>query len=248
MFNQKNFSPVSANANSDSPKIWAYRTTDTTAQVIAENYFIAKINQLKTGEFIIVDSADGNFLASFDKAGSTITLNTDVNAFNTTNDINIERLLDGIATADEQDPTGLGPANAMQINFGPAVNDVTDPVMLDELGTVTVNESGLYRIKVALQYGRTGASGTSILLFRVRANDVQAGSSISTKLINSNLTQYFENDTWILLPAGTTLKYDVMRDSSGSNSGGLIGFNPTAAAGAEWNTAPSAAIRIERWV
>lgn len=247
MFNQKNFSPVSANANSDAPKIWAYRTTDTTAQVIAENYFIAKINQLKTGEFIIVDSADGNFLASFDKAGSTITLNTDVNTFNPTNDINIERLFDGASASTSQQPSGVGPLNSEQVEFGPAINDESDPVMLAVDGTLTANASGLYRIKVALQFGRTGASGTSILLFRVRVNDVQAGQSVTAKLSSSDATQYFENDTWIFLPAGTTLKFDVMRDAAGSNFGGLIGFVPTVDAGNEWNSAPSAAIRVERW-
>ena len=96
--------------------------------------------------------------------------------------------------------------------------------------------------------GRTGASGTSILLFRVLVNGVQAGRSIVTKLGNADEEQYFENDTWIFLPAGAVLTFEVMRDAAGSNFGGLFGFDPTVDGGNEWNDAPSAAIRVEGWV
>ncbi len=161
-------------------------------------------------------------------------------------DLDIERVLDAVSSTTPQEPTGQGAANAKQIDFGAAVNDGSDPVMIDAAGVLTINETGTYRIKVALQFGRTGASGTSVLLFRVRVNGSQAGRSIVAKLVNSDATQYFENDTWITLPAGTVLAFDVMRDASGSDFGGLFGFDPTTEAGV-WNDAPSAALRVERW-
>lgn len=167
---------------------------------------------------------------------------------NPATEINIERIFDGISTTTPQLPSGLGPLNSHQIDFGPAINGPLDLVQMDINGTITVNIAGTYRIKVALQFGRSGASGISSVLFRVRVNDVQAGRTIATKLNDDSSTQYFENDTWITLPAGTVLKFDIMRDAAGSNFGGLYGFDPTVDAGNEWNEAPSAAIRVERWI
>ena len=65
-------------------------------------------------------------------------------------------------------------------------------------------------------------------------------------MANADAEQYFENDTWIFLPATTVLQFDVMRDASGTDSGGLFQRLPTVEAGS-WNSAPSAALRVERW-
>jgi hypothetical protein len=170
-----------------------------------------------------------------------------INKFDPTTDIAIERLLDGLSTELIQEPTGTGAANSIQIEFGPAFGTGADPISMLADGTITANQAGTYRAKVALQFGRSGASGTSLLLFRVRVNGVQAGRSIAAKLNNSNEEQYFENDTWLTVPAGAELRFDLMRDDSGNDSGGLFGILPTIEAGS-WNNAPSAAIRIERWV
>lgn len=168
-------------------------------------------------------------------------------SFNPTTSISIERLFDGVSSAASQEPTTTGQANSIQIEFGPAFGTASDPVSMDALGTITANQAGTYRAKVALQFGRSGSAGTSLLLFRVRVNDTQAGRSISSKLGNANDEQYFENDTWLTVPAGTTLKFDLMRDASGNDSGGLFAIVPTVEAGA-WNDAPCSAIRIERWI
>jgi hypothetical protein len=61
-----------------------------------------------------------------------------------------------------------------------------------------------------------------------------------------NVTSYFENDTWVELPSGVDLVFEVMRDSAGNNSGGLFGFAPSADPG-QWNDSPCAALRVERW-
>lgn len=74
-------------------------------------------------------------------------------------DISIGRLIDGASTAATQEPAGTGTANGLQIEFGPAINTGSDPVNLLADGTVTFITDGLYRIKVALQFGRSGASG-----------------------------------------------------------------------------------------
>lgn len=159
-------------------------------------------------------------------------------------DINIERVLDVASVAVTQYPAGTGDANALQVEFGPAVNTGADVVQMDANGTVTFNQGGLYRIKVALQFGRTGSGGSSYLSFRVLVNGTQAGRSVTFTLDNADSLSYFENDEWIYFPAGIQLSFEIMRDPVGNNSGGLKSFSPSGA----WNTAPTAALRIQRLV
>lgn len=169
--------------------------------------------------------------------------------FNPSTDINIERIFESESAAATQNPAGLGVANAAQIEFGPAVNSGTDPVQLLADGTITFNQSGTYRSQVALQYGRSGASGTSELLFRVRvASGPQLGRSIITKIANSNDDKYFENNSWLNVTAPLSITFEVMRDAAGNDSGGLVMYTPTVDGGSEWNSSPTAFIRIERWV
>lgn len=156
----------------------------------------------------------------------------------------IERLIDGASTSTTQYPSGSGNVNRLQIEFGPSINTGVDPVQLDNLGRVTVNRTGLYRIKVALQFGRSGSAGTATILFRVLVNGVQAGRSVAVDLQASSSLDYFENDTWITLPAGVELTFEIMRDPAGNDSGGLRGLPSVDG----WNSSPSAAIRIERLI
>jgi hypothetical protein len=172
---------------------------------------------------------------------------TDPEQFNPTTSINVERLIDGESVAASQQPSTTGAANAIQIEFGPSINTGSDPIQLGSNGDLTVNTTGTYRIKIALQFGRTGASGTSILIFRVTAGGTQLGRSVSSKHSNADALSYFENDTWVTLDAGTVLKFELMRDAAGSDFGGLFPIVPSAEAGV-WNDAPCAALRVERWI
>jgi len=175
--------------------------------------------------------------------------NSGANAFNPTTDIAIERIFDGVSVAATQDPTGQGVANAIQVEFGPAIGTGSDPVQLLVDGTVRINTPGTYRFKIALQFGRLGASGTSILLFRVTDGaGVQLGRSIAALIDNPNTDRYLENDTWLTVPAPLDLKFEIMRDLAGSDSGGLQMTTPTTEGGLEWDNAPTGAIRAERWI
>lgn len=168
--------------------------------------------------------------------------------FNPTTDIVIERLIDGDSLAATQNPTGVGIANAIQVEFGPAVGTGSDPVNLDVNGVLFINETGTYRIKIALQFGRSGSSQTSVLLFRVTDNaGNQLGRSIAALIDDANTDRYLENDTWLTVPAGTELTFEVMRDNSGNDAGGLIATFPDDEGAGTWNDAPTAAIRVERW-
>ena len=168
--------------------------------------------------------------------------------FDPTTGISLERVLDGESVAAAQNPTGLGPSNAVQIEYGPAVNSGSDPVSLAADGVLTINTAGTYRIKVSFQFSRVGNSGVSELLFRVTdAAGNQLGRSIAAFINSANDQVYIENDTWLTLPAGLALKFELMRDAGGDDSGGLTTFVPTVATGS-WNHAPAAAIRVERWI
>lgn len=170
-----------------------------------------------------------------------------VSSFDPTTGIVIQRIFDATSLAPNQQPTGVGVTNAIKVEFGAAQNTLSDPAMIDSAGKVTINQAGTYRIKLALQFGRTGASGTSTVLFRALINGLQIGRTLATKLSNSNDTVYLENDNWINFPAGSTIEVEIMRDASGSNFGGLFETVPTLEAGS-WAVAPCAVIRVERWI
>jgi hypothetical protein len=170
-----------------------------------------------------------------------------VSNFNSTTDIIIDRVLEAVSLALVQEPSGLGIANAIQIEFGAAQFTVNEPVMIDVNGTVTFNDAGLYRIKSVFQFGRSGASGTSELLFRLVINGVQSGRSVGVKLGNSDVLQYIDIDNWFNVPAGTVMDTEIMRDNSGNNSGGIFRTDPTDEGAGTWEPVPCTMLRIERW-
>ena len=173
---------------------------------------------------------------------------TNAGAFDPTTDIAIERLIEGVSAATDQQPVGTGIANAINVEFGPAIGTGGDPVQMDVNGQVTFNTGGLYRIKVVFQFGRTGASGTSEVLFRFLVNSVQLGRSVGIKLGNSDDLRYIDIDNWFNVPDGATLDTQVMRDAAGNDSGGLFQTIPTDEGVNTWNDVPCAVLRIERWI
>ena len=176
-------------------------------------------------------------------------LNTNFTAltFNATTDIVIDRVLEAVSLANNQEPTGLGIANAVQLEFGAAQFTGSDPVMIDVNGSVTFNVAGMYRVKSVFQFGRTGASGTSELLFRLLVNGVQLGRSVGVKLGNADDLSYIDIDNWFNVTAGTVLTTELMRDNSGHDSGGIFKTTPTNEGAGTWSDVPCTVLRIERW-
>lgn len=115
--------------------------------------------------------------------------------------------------------------------------------MINAAGVVTFNTPGNYAVRIKLQAGRTGASGTSILLSRLLVNGTQYGSPAATKLVSADVTIPIESRVVINPTAGQTFAVQIMRDSSGSNFGGVY---PQAATVTAWGTAPSALLVISR--
>ena len=166
--------------------------------------------------------------------------------FNPGTNIKTQRIFTAQSTALSQDPTGLGPSNAIPVEFGPAQGDSSDRIMMDANGMITVNKEELYRIRITLVFGRVGNPGVSELLFRITANGTQLGITVPQKISSGNVLNVYEFDSITSIPAGAAFVFEIMRDSSGNDSGGLVAGLVTADPGA-WNDAPCARIFIDRF-
>ena len=94
-----------------------------------------------------------------------------------------------------------------------------------------------------MQFGRTGATGTSELMSRIMLNGTQLGVSASAKIDSPNLI--IPTDSRVVLgqvAAGSVLTVEIIRDSSGANAGGV--YAKTSAHG--WNVSPSTLIVVSR--
>ncbi|AXQ70202.1 hypothetical protein PF627_gp17 [Salmonella virus VSiP] len=140
-----------------------------------------------------------------------------------------------------QAPTAVD--TALQLTFGAAQGTASNPVMINAAGLVTFNATGNYAVRIKLQAGRTGASGTSTLLSRILVNGAQYGSPAATKLVSADVTIPIESRVVINATAGQTMAVQIMRDSAGTNFGGVY---PQTATVTAWGVAPSALLVISR--
>lgn len=140
-----------------------------------------------------------------------------------------------------QAPTAVD--TALQLTFGSAQNSASNPVMINAAGMVTFNTAGNYAVRIKLQCGRTGATGTSILLSRILLGGAQFGSAACVKMTQTDATTPTDSRVVINATAGQTLAIQIMRDSAGSNFGGVY---PQVATVTAWGTAPSALLVISR--
>jgi hypothetical protein len=147
-----------------------------------------------------------------------------------------------------QKPSGTGPLNAIKAKFG--APQTTTYIDLDASGNVTFKENGNYLIHGKGQYGRDNTADTVLLHFRtmINFNDgaeaVQVGDTISAEINNKKIVIPIEVSFALnVTNAPHTLYFEVMRDSSEKDDGGLYSFTPT---GSTWNPSGSASILIER--
>lgn len=140
-----------------------------------------------------------------------------------------------------QAPTAVD--TPLQLTFGGAQGSIANPVMINAAGLVTFNTAGNYAVRIKLQNGRTGSSGTSILLSRILLNGAQIGSPAAAKM--SQAESIFATDSRVVInvTAGQTFSVQIMRDSAGTNFGGVY---PQAATVTAWGTAPSALLVVSR--
>ena len=137
-------------------------------------------------------------------------------------------------------PSGLD--TALQVSFGPAQGTSGDAVMIASNGTITFNQTGLYLINGYGNIERQGSSGgVTVTLFRFLVNGVQSSSTKGVELDSTGVMFPYEITIPInITTAGTTMSFEIMRDSSGVNNGGL--YTHTNLGG--WSNVPSAEISI----
>lgn len=140
----------------------------------------------------------------------------------------------------------VGQDNPLQVKFGTAQFGPSDPVQIDALGNVTINQTDQYIPKVLFHAGRTGAGSFAVLLFRFLLNGSQIGDSTAIRLDNANTHFPVE----ISLPPGLTnftatdvLTVEIWRDSTGFDAGSLFPETPTLVGS---NPVSSASISMTR--
>ena len=146
-----------------------------------------------------------------------------------------------VASPATQEPAAVD--TPLQLTFGAAQGSASDPVMISAAGLVTFNQAGAYALRLKLQCGRTGSIGTSILLSRLLINGAQFGSAAAVKMTQTDATTPTESRVVLNVTAGQTFAAQIMRDSAGSDFGGVY---PHTAAVAAWGIAPSALLVISR--
>lgn len=129
----------------------------------------------------------------------------------------------------------------LQVTFGAAQGSSSTSVQLDALGNITFNESGLYIINAYGSVERQGSSGgTAVFLFRGLLNNIQASSVKAFHIDTPNVASPYEITVPLQANVGDVYKFQVMRDSSGVNHGGLY---PHINLGG-WSNVPSTEILI----
>ncbi len=131
----------------------------------------------------------------------------------------------------------------LQVVFGAAQS--TADVSITAGGLVTFNTSGAYLIDLFLRFGRTGASGTAIILNRLLKNGAQILNSTGASLTASAQTIPFSAAIPMTMASGDTLRLEVARDGAGANDGGLYVISPTIGG---WNIVPSATIIVSKFI
>ena len=136
-------------------------------------------------------------------------------------------------------PSGLD--TPLQVTFGIAQGTIADPVMVDASGNVTFNESGIYLINGCASFERQGSSsGSAVIAFRTLINGVQAGATKVVELRQTETIIPYDLTIPINATAGDVLTWEIMRDSSGVNQGGL--YSHTLLGG--WSNVPSVSVSI----
>lgn len=122
----------------------------------------------------------------------------------------------------------------LQATFDSTVSN-TD-ISMNSDGTITINTTGLYTFAFNMNFGRSNNTGTSIVVARLLINDVQFGYTQAHVQNATNNIRPIRIDLTLSLTAGDTLKIQIMRDSAGTNDGGLFAQAVTVGS---WGDVPS---------
>lgn len=161
------------------------------------------------------------------------------NYVKTTFTLGVTSVLSGYSTSNQLPPAINTPT---QVTFGAAQGTISDPVMIAADGTITFNQTGLYLINGFGNFERQGSSGgVTVTLWRALIDGIQVGVTKAVELDKVGIMIPYEVTVPLTITtAGTELTYEIMRDSSGIDAGGL--YTHTSLGG--WSNVPSSSIDI----
>lgn len=183
-----------------------------------------------------------DFLFGSDAEDANITKNYRISSISTyiksTLNLAVTQVLAATDTTD-QEPSGLD--TPLQVTFGAAQNGPTDSVQLDALGNITFNQAGLYLFNGYANFERQGSSGgITVTLFRALINGVQVSPIKAVELEKVGIMIPYELTIPINASEGDILTWEIMRDSSGVDAGGLY----THTNSGPWENVPSSDVFI----
>jgi len=146
------------------------------------------------------------------------------------------------SSSNTQEPSGTD--SPIQVEFGAAQFGSSDPVEIDVLGNITINQTDQYIVDLVFHAGRTGAGSFAVVLFRLLINGVQIGDSMAIRLDNANTHAPVEILKPLNLVATDVLTVEIWRDPSGFDAGGVFPETPSLSGS---NPVPSAAITMTRY-
>ena len=134
-----------------------------------------------------------------------------------------------------------GTNNPLQVTFGAAQGTPSDPVQLLATGEIVFNQGGQYLFNGYANFEREGnQGGNTVTVFRALLNGVQVTPTKAVELDKINVMIPYELTIPIYVNAGDVLTWEIMRDSSGVDGGGL--YTHTVSGG--WTNVPSADLNI----
>jgi hypothetical protein len=129
----------------------------------------------------------------------------------------------------------------LQVTFGAAQGTGASPVQLLSNGSIVFNQAGLYLFNGFANFERQGSSGgVTVTLFRALKNGIQILPTKGVELNTTGVMIPYELTIPFNAEAGDILTWEIMRDSSGTNAGGL--YIHTNLGG--WSNVPSADVAI----
>lgn len=197
---------------------------------------LTKVTTLQDNDVIPVGPSDGDRAKGITSSDYTTQILAALSL------IQSEIIING-SSFSTQNPAGLD--MPLQIEFGAAVNGPTDPAQMDANGLVTINQTDEYDISFFFEYGRVGMGSVAWLFWRLKVNGTQSGNAVFAKLDGANDDIPVQFEISRSFNAGDIFTVELIRDSQGDNSGGLLSETPTPG---DWNAAPSANLVVRRTV
>jgi len=138
-----------------------------------------------------------------------------------------------------QTPSGLN--TPLQVEFGIEQGSGSDPVQLSSAGAITFNQAGLYLFNGYGNFERQGSSGgVSVIAFRSLINGAQVGQSKMVEIDKVGVAIPYEVTVPLNVSVGDVLTWEILRDSSGIDAGGLYTHNLLSS----WSDVPSSSFTI----